>query len=277
MSGKLLLFAAAPLMMLYTALAGPVSLPLGNLAAQETARVEGATVTCPDGRSLTTVFELDGARFHVLGALVSMEGRSFVVAGPTGDVPVLLGDAAPVSTGLVIGQPAEASGSVGEFGDYVADSLVAVCAEAAPAPTDAPAPIAGNDDDVASVSEDAEHCNRGPGHAGDLRLEVRGKGVDIKRATVLSSDGGVVTLKTLGGQITVLITDETKVIGDLSLASEVRIKGDLDENEAVVADRAWALCPDGNHHQGDDAGDDNEDIDKDEDDGDEDEEGSDDD
>ena len=80
--------------------AGNIGLPGGSSAFQQASSVQGDAVSCPDGRQLTSVFELDGSRFHVLGALASMEGRAAVVSGPTGDVPVVLSDTAPVSTGL---------------------------------------------------------------------------------------------------------------------------------------------------------------------------------
>ena len=252
MNGRLLLFAAAPLFLLYTAVAGNISLPLGNSAAQESTSVRGTAIPCPDGRSLTAVFELDGSRFHVLGALASIQGRAAIVSGPTGDVPVTLSDAAPLATGLVIGEPADATGSVDQFGAYVADNIVAACTEPTPQPT--PLTPAGSDEPAASASEapGGGDCRRGPGHVGDLRLEVSGEAVEIKRGTVMSFTPGVITVKSLGGSITVMITGDTKIIGDLSLATEVRVKGDLAQDGSVVADRAWAICPNGGHHGGSD-------------------------
>ena len=272
MTGRLLVLSAAPILMVYAAFGGEVGLPGGSSAFQQANRVQGDAVSCPDGRTLTSVFELDGSSFHVLGALVSMEGRAAIVSGPTGDVPMILSDTASVSAGLVIGEPAEATGSLDEFGAYVADTLVAVCTESPPAPTTAgPAPIAGAGADFGGAAADDDHCNRGPGHAGDLRLDVKQGKVDLKRGTVLTFTPGSLTVDTLGGPVTVMITDETKVKGDLSLAGEVRIKGELD-GDTIVADKAWALCPDAAHHDAnDDEGDDEQEEHDEDDDDDEDE------
>lgn len=256
MTGRLLVLSAAPILMVYAAFGAEVGLPGGSSAFQQANRVQGDPVSCPDGRTLTSVFELDGSSFHVLGALISMEGRAAVVSGPTGDVPMVLSDTASVSAGLVIGEPAEATGSIDEFGAYVADTLVAICTESPPAPTTGPAPIAAAGADFGEGASADGQCNRGPGHAGDLRLDVKHGKVDLKRGTVLAATPGSMTVDTLGGSVAVMITDETKVKGDLSLAAEVRIKGDLD-NGVIVADKAWALCPDAAHHESsDDQGDD---------------------
>ena len=110
-------------------------------------------------------------------------------------------------------------------------------------------------------------CNRGPGHAGDLRLEVKDGEGKIKRGAVLSFMDGTLTVDAPGGPISVLITSDTEVKGDLSIAAEVRLEGMLDEDGAVVAEKARALCPgevDG--EAGDDDADDDDDNSSDDDD-----------
>ena len=266
-TGKRLVLSAAALFVLAAAFAGVLEWHGHNSSAQESTSVEGDPVTCPDGRSFTSSFELDGARFEVLGTLTSMEGRSAVISGPTGDVPITLSDTAEVSTGLVIGDPVKVQGTVDEFGVYIAAELIAVCvAEPTPTPGATPVPEApaGTPTPTPAPEFKVEECNRGPGQAGDLRLEVKDGEVKIKRGTVLSFMDGTLTIDTPAGPLSVLITSDTEVRGDLSIAAEVRLEGTLDEDGAVVAEKVRALCPgeaddgadDGEADDADDADDD---------------------
>ncbi len=256
MTGRLLLLSAAPLFLLVTAFAGGLQWPGGNSAAQTTSRVEGTTVSCPDGRSFTSAFELDGARFHVLGALESMEGRAAVIAGPTGDVPVDLTDSAAVSTGLVIGEPVDATGTVDDLGAYMADTLTAVCINATPAPVTPPIPAPDTDTPAPATGKlDGEHvCNRGPGLSGEFRLDIKHGTLDIKRATVASFSEGLVTITTPSGDVNVMIGEGTEVKGDLALATEIRVKGTM-SGDTVQAEKVQVLCP-GPAHMEDDNDDD---------------------
>jgi hypothetical protein len=248
---------AASLALLTVLVASGLGWPGADSAAQETGRVEGEPVTCPGGESVTSAFELNGSQFSVVGVLAAIEGRAAIITGPTGDVPFVLSDNAAVSSGLVVGEPAGASGTLDDLGVYTADTLTALCAGGAmptPAPTPTPAPETEMPGPTESPSPSAtpgaapgeaamRQCNRGPGHAGDLRLEVKDGEVKIKRGTVLAFMDGTLTVDAPGGPIPVLITSDTEVKGDLSIAAEVRLEGTLDEDGAVVAEKARALCP----------------------------------
>jgi hypothetical protein len=259
-TGRLLLLSLAPLLLLAAALTGWLDLP-GRSSAQENTHVEGATVNCPDGRSFTSSFEIEGARFRVLGTLISMEGRSAVIGGPTGDVPVNLSDSAEVSSGLVIGEPVKAEGSIDDLGVYVADEVVAICSVAAtptPVPTPTPGPMTPGPSPEAIPAEtpepavDERICNRSPGRAGDMRFEVDHDEVKIKRGAVLAFVDGSLTVDTPGGPITVMITSDTEVKGDLTLATEVRLESAFDDAGNILAEEIRALCPDEAHHADDD-------------------------
>src|SRR5512132_2515251 len=91
---KLFLLSVAPIFLVAAAVAGGFDWPGENSSAQVATTVEGDPVSCPDGRTFASSFELDGSRFHVLGSLTAMEGRAAVIAGPTGDVPITLSDSA---------------------------------------------------------------------------------------------------------------------------------------------------------------------------------------
>jgi hypothetical protein len=264
-TAKLFLLSVAPILLVAAALAGGLDWPSGHSNAQVATAVEGDPVACPDGRTFASFFELDGSRFHVLGSLTAMEGRAAVIAGPTGDVPITLSDSAAVSMGLIIGEPVDAAGTIDELGAYIADSLTALCAaDATPSPGPTPAPDApvGTPTPTPAPQPLIDECNRGPGHAGDLRLEIKDGETRIKRGTVLAFTDGMLTVDTPGGPVSVLITSDTDIKGDLSLAAEVRIEGEFDADGNIVAEEARALCPDAAHVAHDDDGDDDDDGDE---------------
>ncbi|HKA91169.1 MAG TPA: DUF5666 domain-containing protein [Haliangiales bacterium] len=100
-------------------------------------------------------------------------------------------------------------------------------------------------DDAADVVEDQCHrCNRGPGEAGDFRLRVEGTDVRLDRGVVLArAADGTLTVPSLGGRITILVTPATQVEGVPTPGSEIRAEGTLTGTNAFTATRLEVLCP----------------------------------
>ncbi len=95
-----------------------------------------------------------------------------------------------------------------------------------------------------SVPLSGDECNSGPGDAGDCRLEIGDGEVEIKRGTVLSFEGGLLMIESPEGPLSVIVNTSTDVEGNLSLAEEVRVKGTLTEEGAILAEEVRVLCPD---------------------------------
>ena len=102
-----------------------------------------------------------------------------------------------------------------------------------------------DDDDVDDVDDvELEECNRGPGKAGEFRLEIEDDEVEIDRGTVASFDG--TTLIIVGapaGPISAVLTAESEIDGELATAIEVRLKGIVLEDGNIVIDEVKVLCP----------------------------------
>jgi hypothetical protein len=157
-----------------------------------------------------------------------------------------------------------------------------------PEPTGQPpaAPTADGEEPTPTAALNAisdDECNRGAGQSGELRMHSNGGGVHIQRGSVVSFDGTSLVVNTPDGPVTVVMSDDTHINGDVSAAFEVKVRGDLDEG-VIEADEVKGLCPHGDEDEKDD--DDEEDGDDDDDrgkkkhedddsDGDDDEEGDD--
>ena len=97
-------------------------------------------------------------------------------------------------------------------------------------------------DDVDDV--ELEECNRGPGKAGEFRLEIEDDEVKIDRGTVASFDGTtLIIVGSPGGPISAVLTAVSEIDGDLATAIEVRLKGTVLEDGNIVIDEVKVLCP----------------------------------
>jgi hypothetical protein len=235
----------------------------------------------------------------VTGILTAGAADSITVTGPSGDVTAAPAVNLAVTGDPQPGQPATMEGTTSPAtGELVATSLSDPCdtdATASPtddaasptdttaSPTDSTTPTETDgaadqspeatddaDDDDADELDGEDDCNRGSGQSGDLRSHSNSGGVHIQRGTVVSFSDDTLVVLTESGEVTVLITEDTGVKGDPSLAMEVKVRGDLDDG-VVIADEVKVLCP--NAHGGDDdfEGDD---VDDEDDDGDKDNSGS---
>jgi len=69
--------------------------------------------------------------------------------------------------------------------------------------------------------------------------------VRIERASLISYEAGVLVLATAEGPVSLVITLETQIIGDLAVATQVRVEAHLTGNGRVIARLVEVLCPQG--------------------------------
>jgi hypothetical protein len=115
-----------------------------------------------------------------------------------------------------------------------------------PAATDQPGPTnqpVATDQPLADNQLAGEECNRGPGGAGELRLEIDVGQVKIARGTVVSFDGTALVIDSPEGSITAVLSNDSEIDGDLSIAIEVRLEGTLLEDGSIVIHKVMVLCP----------------------------------
>jgi len=253
MLNRFTIVSAIPLFIL-AAVLGADAVGQGRQArAQGAVEVLGDVFTCPSGQQVQGAFRLDAGAFRVVGPLASFDGmRAAVVDGPTGAVPATL--AADAQAGAVrAGDLVEMRGALNDLGRFVASALAPACdAGAAATATATPAPVVEDVQDqpvgaqqVAQMQAQDE-CNRGPGTAGDMRIELKDGDVDVHRAPVQSFSGDTLIVVTPLGELTVIVAGEVR--GDLSHAAEVRLEGRLNHDGTVMADEIRVLCPDEAHN-----------------------------
>lgn len=92
-----------------------------------TAKVEGDPIQCAGGVGTVVSLERAGDRFRVVGRLVGRGATSAVVDGPNGALPMLLTPPSTEASGFIVGDPVTVTGSVDEFGVYVATEMAALC------------------------------------------------------------------------------------------------------------------------------------------------------
>lgn len=204
----------------------PVAAPVSSTGDGEELKIVGDVIICAVGEDTRFKFEEEGDEFEVTGVLDSLDATTVVVLGPgvmvdaaiETDIRVKLSDQQP-------GHPVRVRGTLTADDGRLALEIKSACDELAPAGV----------------------CERGPGEAGDLRLEIDDGEVDIERGAVLSFADGVLAVDTGIGPLTVMMDAGTEVDGDLSLAVEVRVEGTLTDGDTVLADKVKALCPDAAH------------------------------
>jgi hypothetical protein len=69
--------------------------------------------------------------------------------------------------------------------------------------------------------------------------------VRIERGSLASYEAGVLVLTTADGPVSLMITVETQVIGDLAAATQVRVEAQLTGNGKVMGKLVEVLCPPG--------------------------------
>lgn len=102
----------------------------------------------------------------------------------------------------------------------------------------------GDDDDAVRC----QRCNRGPGTAGEFRLEIRDAQARLGRGTVFARTGDVLTVSAPNGFINVTINAETDVRdGEPAPGAEIEVRGTVQEAAgetlSILADEVRVLCP----------------------------------
>jgi hypothetical protein len=73
-------------------------------------------------------------------------------------------------------------------------------------------------------------------------IEINHNRLRIARGSLVSYEAGVLVLATANGPISLVITVDTQVIGDLTVATQVRVEAHLTGNRKVVATLVEVLC-----------------------------------
>lgn len=219
-------------------------------------------IDCPAGVDPSLRLRVEGDTFDVTGFLSNFTSTIVQVDGPRGQVEAVVdaGTEINIDPASPSGTPVKVQGSIADDGSFLAGQIGDGCEAAAevPAPAEEPAPAEPPADPAAAQVED-EVCNRGPGEAGEFRIEMDDDDeVEIKRGTVVagSFDEDEMSLEVMDpsgtvSEVFMVMFNEAEVDGDLSLAEEVRVEGTLD-GTTIQAEKVKALCPDAAHHGGDD-------------------------
>lgn len=101
---------------------------------------------------------------------------------------------------------------------------------------------AGRDDDEGRLHH-CEVCNRGPGQAGDFRFEVKGPEGRLERGRVFSRVGATITVASPNGPVTITTNSATRVRGEPTPGSDIRVRGVVQGTRSVLAVELEVLCP----------------------------------
>jgi hypothetical protein len=231
----------------------------GSMTALEVRSVcAGAgVIDCATGDDPSFELRIQGDTFEVTGRLESLTSDVISVVGP-GLVVQIARDAGTTVEGSVdAGDPVRVEGTVADAQQLRALAVALRCEEAltpAPSPVPSPAPAG-----VQEVQQQNEACNRGNG-IGAVRFEVDEAGeAEIKRGAVTASDGASLTVETPRGPVTVILDEDTEIKGDLQSAKVVTVKGELQDENSILADELKVQCPNGGEANQDE---DNEEKDK---------------
>jgi hypothetical protein len=238
----------------------------GSMTALEVRSVcaSAGVIDCATGEDPHFEFRIQGDTFEVTGRLDSLTSDRISVLGPGLVVEIARDGATTIEGSVDTGDPVRVEGTVGDAQQLRALAVALRCEEAlAAAPTPVAAPA------VQEVQQQNDVCNRGNGRGGAVRFEVDDDGeAEIKRGAVTVNDGVSLTVETPAGPVTIVLDDETKIKGDLASALQVTVKGDLQDDNSILADEVKVVCPDGEETNRDDD-DDEKDKDKDKDNGEE--------
>jgi hypothetical protein len=225
----------------------------GSMTADEVRSVcAGAgVIDCAAEEDPHFQLRIEGNSFEVTGRLESLTNDRIRVLGPGLVVDIGRDSGTTIEGGLDAGDPVRVEGTVADAQQLRALTVALLCEQpvtATPSPASTP------------NAEPNEECNRGGGNGGSQRFEVDDGQVEIKRGTVSASSGDSITVETPTGPVTVVITEDTEVKGDLASAAEVNVKGDLQDDDSVLAREIEVLCPTGDESdRGNGGGDDDDD------------------
>jgi Domain of unknown function (DUF5666) len=234
----------------------------GSMTALEVRSVcPGAgVIDCATGDDPSFELRIQGDTFEVTGRLESLTNDTISVVGPGLVVQIARDAGTTVEGGVDTGDPVRVEGTVGDAQQLRALAVALRCEEAlTPEPSPAPSPAASPA--VREVQQQTDGCNSGNGRAaGAVRFEVEDDGeAEIKRGAVSANNGTSLTVETPRGPVTVILDEDTEVKGDLASAAAVTVKGDLQDDNSILANEVKALCPDGeeqNRGEGDEDDDD---------------------
>lgn len=235
----------------------------GALTAEQvqSACASAGTIDCASNDDPHFQLHIDGDSFQVTGRLESLTADQVRVLGPGLIVEIQRDPGTQIEGGLTAGNPVKVEGTVLSDRQLKALTVALRCQEAAATPTPAasPSPVAG----AARDGDQGDKCNRNGRGSGTRRFEVDDGEVRINRGAVLSSDSGSLTVDTPAGPVVVRVDGETEVDGSLATGAEVRIEGDLEADDSVVATQIEVLCsssesgdeqPEGDEQEGDEGG-----------------------
>jgi Domain of unknown function (DUF5666) len=231
----------------------------GSMTALEVRSVcAGAgVIDCATGDDPSFELRIQGDTFEVTGRLESLTNDVISVVGPGLVVQIARDAGTTVEGGVGPGDPVRVEGTVGDAQQLRALAVALRCEEAltpAPSPVPSPAPAG-----MQEVQQQNEACNRGNG-IGAARFEVDDDGeAEIKRGTVTANSGTSLTVETPRGPVTVILDEDTEIKGDLQSAEVVTIKGELQDENSILADELKVQCPNGGEANQDE---DNEEKDK---------------
>ena len=89
--------------------------------------IKGDEIACPSGESTRFKFETEGNEFEVTGSLVSFDGSTVVVTGPSGDVTASVDPGAEIKGDPQAGDPVKVEGAVLDDGRLVAREIEPAC------------------------------------------------------------------------------------------------------------------------------------------------------
>lgn len=207
-------------------------------------------IDCAGGDDPHFQLHVDGDTFEVTGRLESLSADKVQVLGPGLTVEIKRDPSTQVEGGLKTGDPVTVSGKVLSDRQLQALTVALRCQEAISAtpaatvaPTSPPPQVAAVDSNDNGDEDQDKDCKHGPQARGAAQLKVRRDGeARIKRAAILSSDAGSLTVDTPAGPVVVRIDDDTEVNGNLAAAGEVEVEGELDDDDAVHASQVEVLC-----------------------------------
>jgi hypothetical protein len=227
----------------------------GSMTALEVRSVcAGAgVIDCATGDDPSFELRIQGDTFEVTGRLESLTNDVISVVGPGLVVQIARDAGTTVEGGVDVGDPVRVEGTVADAQQLRALAVALRCEEAlTPAPSPAPSPAPAG---VQEVQQQNEACNRGNG-IGAVRFEVDEDGeAEIRRGAVTANDATSLTVETPKGPVTVTLDADAEIKGDLESAALVTVKGELQDENSILADEVKVQqCPNGGGESRDEDG-----------------------
>jgi len=215
----------------------------GSMTASEIRAVcAGAgVIDCASGEDPRFQLRIEGNTFEVTGRLDSIGNELVRVQGPGLLVEISRDAGTQVEGGLKSGDPVRVEGSVRDAQQLHALAIALRCEDAL---TPAPVPAA-QETQQANQAQVTEDCKRDSNGRGAARLKVHDGEAEAKRVAVLSRDNGGLTVQSPSGKLLVRVDDKTDIQGNLPAAQEVRIRGRIEGNDSILAEKIDVLCAQG--------------------------------